>query len=305
VHARNGYVAATPTKKAEPNDRPGTTSADLRDALESPVPVSGLPIAAFPMAMRGAAGKDAIIMSVEVEGAALTFATSPDGLFKDGIELSAFATDVNGKVKDGAHDALNLNLKPPTHEVVSRTGFRVIRRIQLPPGRYQLRVGVREGGAGRVGTVIYDLDVPDFSKAPLVMSGIAIASASTSGIPTTTPDPTVTELKDVLPSPPTASRDFPRNDTLALFTEIYDNIGKTAHTVVITTSILSDDGQVVKTASDERKSDELKAPGGGYGYTAKIPLTGMAPGRYVLRVAAQSAPGTGESVSRDVEFRVK
>jgi hypothetical protein len=137
------------------------------------------------------------------------------------------------------------------------------------------------------------------------MSGIAIASGSMSGIPTTIPDPTVTELKDVLPSPPTALRDFPRNDTLALFTEIYDNIGKTAHGVTITTSILSDAGQVVKTGSDERKSDELKGPGGGYGYTAKIPLTGMAPGRYVLRVAAQSTLGTGDSTSRDVEFRVK
>jgi VWFA-related protein len=306
VRARNGYVAATPAKKADtPSDRPGGTSPDLRDALESPVAVSGLPLSVTPIAMRGAGGKDAIILSIEVDGRALTFATSPDGLFKDDIEMTAFATDASGKVKDGAHDALNLNLKPPTHAVVSQTGFRVIRRLQVPPGRYELRVGVREAGAGRIGTVIYDLDAPDFSKGPLAISGIAIASGSTSGIPTTTPDPTVTELKDVLPTSPTSSRDFPRNDTLALFAEVYDNIGKTAHRVEITTSILADDGHVVKTMSDERKNDELKATGDAYGFTLKVPLAGLAPGRYVLRVAAQSTLGTGEAVSRDVEFRVR
>jgi VWFA-related protein len=306
VRSRKGYVAAMPAKKAEAaSDRPGTTSPDLRDALESPIAVSGLTISASPVALRGAGGKDAIVMSIEVDGPGLTFATSPDGLFRDAIEMTSFATDVNGKVKDGTHDSLELNLKPQTHAVVSRSGFRVVRRIQVPPGHYELRIGVREAGGGRVGTVIHDLDAPDFSKGPLTMSGIAIASGSTSTVPTTTPDPTVTEFKDVLPASPTALREFAGNDTLALFTEIYDNIGKTAHRVAITTSVIADDGQVVKTTSDERKSDELKGAGGGYGYTTQFPLTGLAAGRYVLRVAARSTLGTGDPVSRDVEFRVR
>jgi len=243
-------------------------------------------------------------MSIEVDGRALTFTTTPQGTFSDDIELTSFATDVSGKVKDGSHDELKLNLKPQTHALVSKDAFRLVRRLQVPPGRYQLRVGVREGG-GRVGTVVYDLEAPDFSKAPLTMSGIAIASGSTSGMPTTTPDPSVTEFKDVLPAPPTPTRDFPRNDTLAVFAEIYDNVGKTPHRVELTTTILADDGHEVKKTSDERKSDELHGPGGGYGYATQIPLTGLTPGRYVLRIAARHTLGTGDPVSRDVEFRVK
>jgi hypothetical protein len=235
----------------------------------------------------------------------VTFANAADGLFHADIELTSFATDVNGKVKDGTHDELKLNLKPQTHALVTATGFRVVRRIQVPPGRYQLRIGAREAGGGRVGTVIFDLDAPDFSKAPLAMSGIAIASGSMSVIPTTSPDPNVTEFKDVLPSPPTALRDFPHNDTLAIFAEVYDNIGKTPHRVAITTTILADDGHEVKKFEDERRSDELRGPGGGYGYSTQFPLTGIAPGRYVLRVAARSTLGNGDPVSRDVEFRVR
>jgi hypothetical protein len=44
---------------------------------------------------------------------------------------------------------------------------------------------------------------------------------------------------------------------------------------------------------------------GGYGYTGNIPLTGFAPGRYVLRVEAKSLIGKGETVQREVEFRVQ
>jgi VWFA-related protein len=306
VRARKGYIAPVPGKKAAAaSDKPGTTSPELRDALESPVAISGLTVSVAPVAMRGAGGKVAVVMAIEVDGRALTFTATPQGTFADDIELTSFATDVNGKVKDGSHDELKLNLKPPTHAVVSKDAFRLIRRLQVLPGHYQLRVGVREAGGGRVGTVVYDLDAPDFSKAPLTMSGIAIASGSTSGMPTTTPDPTVTELKDVLPAPPTPARAFPRNDTLAVFTEIYDNVGKTPHRVDITTTILADDGHEVKKTSDERKSDELHGPGGGYGYSTQIPLTGLASGRYVLRISARHTLGTGDPVSRDVEFQVK
>ncbi len=306
VRARKGYVAPVPSRKADtPSDRPGTTSPDLREAVESPIAISGLTVSVSPVVMKGTGGKDAIVMSIEVDGRALTFATTPEGTFSDDIEMTSFATDVNGKVKDGSHDELKLNLRPQTHAIVSKDAFRLIRRLQVPPGRYQLRVGVREAGGGRVGTVVYDLDAPDFSKPPLAMSGIAIASGSVSGMPTTTPDPSVTEFKDVLPAPPTPSREFPGNDTLAIFTEIYDNVGKTPHRVDITATILADDGHEVKKTSDERKSDELHGPGGGYGYSTRIPLTGLTPGRYVLRVAARHTLGTGDPVSRDVEFTVR
>jgi hypothetical protein len=263
-------------------------------------------VSAFAAPLKGAGGKDAIVMAIEIEGRNLKFNTSPQGLFQNDLEITSFATDGNGKVKDGTHDQLKLNLKPQTLQIVTNGSFRVIRRLQVPPGKYQLRIGVREANGGLVGTVITDLDAPDFSKAPLTMSGIAIASASGSTVPTTAPDPNVTEFKDVLPAPPTASRDFPRGDTLAVFTEVYDNIGKTAHRVEITTSVLADDGKVVNTTSDERKSEELKGSvGGGYGYTTQVPLTRLAPGRYVLRIEARSTLGKGDPVSREVEFRVR
>jgi VWFA-related protein len=310
VRSRKSYIAPIPGKKEETKDaKTGATSPELHDALESPVAVSGLAITAFAAPFRGPSSKagalDAIAMAIEIDGSALKFTTSPQGLFLDDLEVTTFASGADGKVKDGSHDVIKLSLKPQTHAAISSGAFRVIRRIQIPPGKYQLRVGVRESNGGRVGTVIYDLDAPDFSKGPLSMSAIALASGSGSRVPTASPDPSVNEFKDVLPAAPTASRDFTRGDTLALFTEIYDNIGKTPHRVEITATVLADDGKVVHTTSDERKSDELHgSAGGGYGYTTQIPLT-FAPGRYVLRVSAKPTLGAGETISREVEFRVR
>jgi hypothetical protein len=153
--------------------------------------------------------------------------------------------------------------------------------------------------------VFFDFAAPDFSKGPLTMSGIVMTSASGTRVPTTTADPTGNDFKDVLPGPPTAMREFPQGDQLAIFTEVYDNLPKTPHRVAITASVLADDGKVVFSRSDERNSDELKGSVGGYGYTATIPLKGLAPGRYVLRVEAKSLIGKGETVTRDVEFRVQ
>jgi VWFA-related protein len=307
VRARRGYVAPIPVKKDKPvkGSPEERTSPALKDALDSPIAISGLTISAFAAPFKGAGLNDAIAMAIEVDGSSLKFTTTPAGLFADELEVTLFASDANGKIKDGAHDVISLALKPQTHEIVRRGVFRVIRRIQVPPGKYQLRIGARESGGGKVGTVIYDLDAPDFSKGNLSMSGIALASASGSRFPTASPDPSVNEFKDVLPSPPSASREFPRADTLAVFAEVYDNVTKTPHRVEIQATVLSDEGKVVHTTSDERKSDELQGATGGYGYTTKIPLAAFAPGRYVLRLTATSLLGKPEPVTREIEFRVQ
>ena len=305
VRARRGYVAPVTGKKEKPvkGSPEERTSPELRDALDSPIPISGFTISAFAAPFKGAGGNDAIAMSIEVDGPAMKFTQSPDGLFRNNLEVTLFAADGSGKIKDGARDVIGVSLKPQNR--MMPTPFRVIRRIQVPPGKYQLRIGARESGGGRVGTVLYDLDAPDFSKGPVSMSGIAVSSESGSHIPTASPDPGVNEFKDVLPAPPSASRDFPRGDTLSVFAEVYDNVGKTPHRVEITAEVLSDEGKVVHKTSDQRKSEELQGATGGYGYSTKIPLADLAPGRYVLRVTATSLLGKPEPVAREIEFRVR
>jgi VWFA-related protein len=302
VRARRGYVAPS-GRAATPKSAAATaTSPELREALNSPVPVSGLGISAFAAAFKGAAPNAAVALTLEIDGQKLKFAEQA-GAFTDEIEVSVVAQDANGKGRDGGHDVVKLGLRPQTYEIVRRSGVRLGRRLQLPPGRYQLRIGARESGSGALGSVLYDLEVPDFSKTPLSMSSIVLSSASASAVPSVNPDP---DLKNLLPGPPTALREFPRNDTLAVFADVYDNRSDTPHRVSIRASVLSEEGKVVHTTADERKTEELQgAKRGGFGYTTNIPLTAIAPGRYVLRVEAESSLADHATVKRELEFTVR
>ena len=301
VRARKGYTAPKGKAQSTTTLANTKTSPALREALDSPIPISGLPLSVFAAPFKGTAPNASIAVTIEIEGRGLSFAEQ-NGLFADDVEISVIAIDRDAKIKDGGRDVVQLKLKPQTRETVSRAGIRISRRLELPPGNFQLRVGVRDGGTGATGSVLYDLAVPDFPKDPLSMSGILIASGVGNQMPTANPDP---EFKTVLPAPPTAIRDFPRGDTLALFTEVYDNQTKVAHRVAIKTSVIADDGKVVYTAGDERKSDELQGAKGGYGYSAAIETKGLAPGRYVLRVEAETLLTDGGKTKREVEFRVQ
>ncbi|MDQ3346876.1 MAG: VWA domain-containing protein, partial [Acidobacteriota bacterium] len=263
VRARKGYVA--PAGKPPSPGRDGLDASipgEIRAALASPIPTRDLPLAMFAAPFAGVRPKASVALVLEIDGARLPF-VEKDGLFTEDLEIHVLAIDAAGKVRAGGRDTVPMRLRGPNRDAVVNHGLRITRRLDLAPGRYQIHVAVREANRGALGTVRQDLDVPDFGKGALHMSGLALTSTAVDLMPTANPDP---GFKAVLPSPATATREFARGDTLALFSEIYDN-QTVRHKVGIKTSVLAGDGHVVFTASDERSTDELQGKKGGYGYT--------------------------------------
>jgi hypothetical protein len=283
----------------------------MRQALDSPVPVTGLAIRAFAAPMMGVRPKASVLIVVELQGQTLNF-KQVDGqtltpkqngpFFTNNVEVAILAMDESGKIRDGAKDVAELKLRPETYASVLKNGVRLTRRLEIPPGSYQLRIGARESNGGLVGSVMYDLDVPDFSKTDLSMGGVLLTSSSAGRMPTANPD---ADFKDILPGSPTAVREFPSGDQLTLAVDVYDNKAATPHRVEIRTSVTADDGAVVFSSKDERRSEELKGVNGTYGHVTTVPLKGVAPGRYVLRVEAQSFLSNGATAAREVEFTVR
>ncbi len=178
----------------------------------------------------------------------------------------------------------------------------MLNRLDLPPGKYQLRIAAHDSAGGNVGSVQYDLDVPDFAKAPFSMSGLVLTSGAGSAFPTVKPDE---QLKPMLPGPPIALRAFPQNDEIALFTEVYDNAGTTPHKVDIITTVTTDEGKVLFKTDEVRDSTDLGGKRGGYGYTTRVPLKDLALGSYVLKVEAKSRLGDTPPVARELQFTVE
>jgi hypothetical protein len=107
--------------------------------------------------------------------------------------------------------------------------------------------------SGKAGSVVYDLEVPDFSKEAFTMSGVSLTAASAGQAPTIKPkDP----LGDFLPGPPTATREFEKGDLLVLFAEFYENArGSAAHMLDFKAELRAEGGRVVQQVSDERLLD--------------------------------------------------
>jgi VWFA-related protein len=300
VRARRGYAA--PRGRAAKNEPTGPTGAtpELREAMNSPIPLPGLPLAATASVFKGPDGKGTAVISALIVGRDLPL-VEKDGTFRNDLEVAFVAADAKGKVFFGDRNTLNMNFKPDTLARVRATGFRVISSIDLPPGRYQLRVGAREANTLRAGSVLYDFEVPDFAKEPLSMSSLALTSMASTVAPTARPkDP----LAKLLPGPLTSYRDFAQSDEVALFTEVYEAAVRTPHKVEIGVTLKAEGGQTVFQAREERDSSELSGSSGGYGFSARIPLASIEPGLYVLRVEAQSRIADRPAIGRETIIRV-
>ena len=236
-----------------------------------------------------------VLVGIEMSGRDLSLAGSSK------VDISFMAVDTRSKIWGARNDALTLNLRPESRTRVEQTGVRVLNRVDLPAGRYQLRVAARDTTKNTIGSVVYDLEVPDFYKQPFSMSGLTLTSLAGAAMMTARPDD---QLKTVLPAAPIGLRTFPQNDELALFAEIYDNSGKAPHKVDIVTSVLTDEGKPLFKTNDERDSSELQGAKGGYGYTTRVPLSDIPPGSYVLSVEARSRLGNDITATREVRFRV-
>jgi VWFA-related protein len=296
VRARKGYATPKGKPAATLANAASATPVELREALDSPLPVSGLTLHVFAAPFKGVAPNASVLVGIEMRGRDLKMAANGP------VDLSYIAVDSKGKIRDGGSNVVPwTNVKPETRTQIEQTGIRLLNRMNLPPGRYQLRVAAHETGGGALGSVLYDLDVPDFYKTAFSMSGLTITSMAASALPTVKGDD---QLKAMLPAPPSALRTFPPNDELAIFAEVYDNAASNAHKVDITTTVTSDTAKMVFKATEERSSSDIQGKGGGYGYATRVPLRDIEPGIYVLKVEARSRLGQGAAASREVQFTI-
>jgi VWFA-related protein len=277
-------------RRAREAKRPNAdkTSTQLRDVLTSPLMQSGLNFTVHAAPFKHTQKEASIALAIEIDGDRLQYAApNAQGMAANKIEMSLYGINDKGKALGGTQTILNLTLRPETRERVKTFGVRVNPRISLPPGRYHLRVGAREEVAGMTGTVFHDLEVPDFRKEKLMMGGLLLASNMGQQTPSIQPDPV---LEKVLPASATSRRDFSQRDLIALYTEIYDNLGaQMARHIDVAVRIVAEDGKEVLAIRDTLENGGVapKKPWDLYGYTRDIALKNVAPGRYALRVEAQ------------------
>lgn len=279
------------------------TSSELRAMLDSPIQQSGIGLDVQAAPFKGAGRNASVALAIEIDASRVQFAPpANNGVFSNTVELSLYGINQQGKPLQGMRTALDLTLRPDTHTRVKQYGLRANPRIELPPGRYQLRIGVRESGAGEMGTVFHDVDVPDFTREPLSMSGLLVSAPSAQRVMTVQPDETVSK---VLPGAPTTRRTFTTSDALALYAEIYAQAGQIAQRVDVTTKLISEAAREISVSRDELSGAAApREKFASYSFSKTLPLRDVAPGAYLLRVEAQRRGDPDRIVTRETAIQV-
>jgi VWFA-related protein len=301
--APRGNRTPKSTAAGKPLDPSKGLTAELLQTMASPLPRTGLQLRVNAIAKKGIGKNTDIEVLIDTLGRDLTF-TEKNGTFTNKLSMSVGIFNKQGKSIAAERPDVDLNLRPETHERVTRNGVRILRHLSVPPGRYQLRVAAQDNGKTKQGSAHFDLDAPDFTKAPLALSSIALAATADRAV-FSPPKPGFDPFNGLLPGAPSALREFPNDSEIAAAVEVYDNKPTPAHRIDITATVKADDGRAVFTNSEERSSEELHGTPGAFGYGVRVPIKGWTPGLYVLEIEAKSRLSDVEPAIRRVQFEVR
>lgn len=288
---------------------------------------------------KGSGRNAAVALTVDIAPSAISFADR-DGKDAFDLQIHYIATDARKGVFPEWRHTRAIEISPADRERLTDGGLRVVSQLDLPDGRYQIRVASASGEQS--GSVVYDLDVPDFRDDGLSLSGIAVTSAATSRVltlqaetarnakrmkcspprcsadtqagsalarwPTSGGASLLATLQGALSAPPTTMRDFGGDETLTLYVEAYDNGTRVEkvppYEIVLTATLRDATDAVVREVSEKRASRATRLPSGGHGFTMPVPLEGIAPGDYVLQVEARSEREPGRPATRRIPVHV-
>jgi VWFA-related protein len=307
VRARNGYYEPTSAGRK----KPAAPSPAVDRALAGPIPKTDLEmqVSAVPFALPGDK-RAAIAVVLGVRQNAPTRATR----LVNNVDLRAAAFSPDGRQRASSRKSVPVTLNTPGFG--STIGYELMLRLELAPGRYQLRVaaetsmhGIQLGPrapevsllppdadtSGKSGSVYCDLDVPDFANAALSLSGVVLSV--TPAVASGPKD----ALASIMPVVPTTLREFTSDDHLTAFVRAYQG-GKDA-LVATRLDVRIVDGQDAKvfetteTLTADRFAKERAAE-----YSLEVPIGTLKSGPHLLTIEAKAG---GKTARRDVRFEVR
>jgi VWFA-related protein len=174
-------------------------------------------------------------------------------------------------------------------------GPEVALRLDLRPGRYNLRLVAERQRDGTAGSIHATVVVPDFARDALSLSGVAIGRADGHPIANRT------ALDGLLPISPTAIRDFLVTDRVIAFLRVHQSSRRPPRPVVLETEIVDTTGTVRWSAARTLAAGAFE-PRAAAEHRFDLPLSELGAGSYLLRFVATAGDARTQ---RDVRFEVR
>jgi len=160
---RTGYFAIDPAISGAGGLRAAQDS-QFRQAMELDAPVSTALLFTAKV-IPPSPSQSAMAFDFLLQPHTLTIQAGTDGLHRVSLECAVQAFNDKGERVNAAGNTMAGSLTPEAYGNVSSHGFPCRQTLELPPGKYWLRLGVRDNLSGHIGTVNAVSIVPDPAKA--------------------------------------------------------------------------------------------------------------------------------------------
>jgi VWFA-related protein len=211
VEARAGYYADRDFTHTSRTDR----ESQLDEQMFAAVSATDLPVLATGGWFRLAPDRYYVPVAVTVPGSAVPVAND-----KDPVTL-----DVLGMVRDERNFPVGrfretLKVPPGTEKTLAGKQVLYQSGVTLPPGRFSVKVVVRENTTGRMGSYEAPIVVPELKQAPMKVSSVVLSTQLQAvAAKTKTDNPLVRDGVQLLPN---LTHVVGRDQKLFFYYEVYD-----------------------------------------------------------------------------------
>ncbi len=209
VEAKDGYYADRDFAHTAKTDR----EVQLQEQLATPIPATDVPLLVTAGWFRLTTARYYVPISLVVPGSAI-----PVTREKGTLDVAGFIRDERGFPVGRIRDTLTV---PPAETGDGLAAKQVLYEtaVTLPPGRFSVKVVVRENADGHMGTFETPLVVPELKQAPVKVSSVLLSTQLQRPTGRKSSSPLVRDGIELVPN---LTHIVGRNQTLYFYYEVYD-----------------------------------------------------------------------------------
>ena len=309
IRTRKGYLAPDDRKAAQgPLEFPPTVAdlarqaeerrdSEMKRALTSPAPLTGIPIklSADFVSVDGAGAQ--VVVSSHVGLGAVPFVREGDR-HRATVDIAATLFDESGAVVGSLPpERATMELTDAGHAQTLRNGLTYQKAVPVKPGRYRVRVAVREDADGTLAASSEWVQAPDLTEGKLTLSGLfLLRSGDAPQVPAAGGPPV--SLRSAQ-----AERRFKRGEALYVQLFVYNPArdASGATNLVTLSEIWRGGALLASSAPESLEQGDRGAPP--LPQTRSIKLDPFPPGDYEVRIVVTDSL-TKETTSRRTTFSI-
>lgn len=273
VEARAGYYAERDFAHTNRTDR----ESQLQEQMFAAVSSTDLPVLVTGGYFRLSADKYYVPVAVAVPGSAVPVEAGKDKVV---LDLLGLVLDEQGRPVGRIRQTLQLDAG--TGKTLAGKQVLYQSGVTLPPGRFAVKVVVRENANGLIGTFEAPLTIPELRQAPMKVSSVVLSTQLQAAARGRTDNPLVRDGVQLLPN---VTHVVGRDQKLFFYYEVYDPETDERSTRQIRTSLAFYRGRVKVFETPVVERSTLDAPDRRAAlFQFEVPPAAFAPGLYTCQI---------------------